>query len=120
MRTPNIKRLSLGDLVSLRSAIDRLLSGKRDELQRQLAELDGPIAVTGRKLSTKSLKGRKVAPKYRDPATGDTWAARGARPRWLVARLKQGKKLDDFLIDKSVVAASRKVSAAKKSRRKKK
>jgi hypothetical protein len=26
---------------------------------------------------------------------------RGARPRWLVAAIKGGKKLEDFLIDKS-------------------
>jgi hypothetical protein len=30
-----------------------------------------------------------------------TWAGRGARPVWLVAAIKGGKKLDDFLIDKS-------------------
>jgi DNA-binding protein H-NS len=46
------------------------------------------------------LKGRKVPPKYRGPS-GETWAGRGARPRWLVAAIKGGKKLDDFLIDKS-------------------
>jgi DNA-binding protein H-NS len=43
------------------------------------------------------LKGRKVPPKYRSPS-GETWAGRGARPRWLVAALKRGKKADDFLI----------------------
>jgi DNA-binding protein H-NS len=46
-----------------------------------------------------ALKGRKVPPKYRN-ASGETWAGRGARPRWLVAAIKEGKKLDDFLIDK--------------------
>ena len=34
-----------------------------------------------------------------DPV-GETWAGRGVRPRWLVAAIKGGKKLDDFLIDK--------------------
>src|SRR5262249_9538374 len=47
-----------------------------------------------------ALKGRKVPPKYRGPS-GETWAGRGARPRWLIAAIKGGKKLDDFLIDKS-------------------
>jgi DNA-binding protein H-NS len=59
------------------------------------------------------LKGAKVAPKYRGPG-GETWAGRGARPRWLVAMLKQGSKLDDFLIG----GATRK-RAAKKSRKRK-
>ena len=46
------------------------------------------------------MKGRKVPPKYRGPS-GETWAGRGVRPRWLVAAIKGGKKLEDFLIDKS-------------------
>jgi DNA-binding protein H-NS len=45
------------------------------------------------------LKGRKVPPKYRS-SSGETWAGRGAKPRWLVAAIKGGKKLDDFLLDK--------------------
>ena len=56
------------------------------------------------------MRGRKIAPKYRDPATGETWAGRGARPRWLVARLKAGKRLQDFLIEKK----ARKVKRRKK------
>lgn len=27
--------------------------------------------------------GTKVAPKYRDPATGQTWTGRGKAPRWI-------------------------------------
>jgi len=45
------------------------------------------------------LKGKKVPPKYRSPS-GETWAGRGARPRWLVEALKRGKKVEDFLIGK--------------------
>jgi DNA-binding protein H-NS len=44
--------------------------------------------------------GRKVPPKYR-VLLGETWAGRGVKPRWMVEQLKKGKKLDDFLIDKS-------------------
>jgi DNA-binding protein H-NS len=40
-----------------------------------------------------------VPPKYRGP-NGETWAGRGAKPRWLVAAMKKGKKLDSFLIHK--------------------
>lgn len=46
-----------------------------------------------------SLKGVKVKPKYRNPADkSETWSGRGLRPRWLVAAMKGGKKLDDFAI----------------------
>src|SRR5262249_59786930 len=73
-----------------------------------------PGAVFGRR---SALKGRKVAPKYRGPG-GETWAGRGARPRWLMALIKQGRKLDEFAIDKAL--AARKGRTAKKGRRKKK
>jgi DNA-binding protein H-NS len=59
--------------------------------------LDGGAPHYQRKAS---LKGKKVPPKYRSPS-GETWAGRGQKPRWLVAAIKRGKKLDDFLIDKS-------------------
>jgi DNA-binding protein H-NS len=57
------------------------------------------------------LKGTKVAPKFRSPK-GETWAGRGAKPRWLVAAIKDGKKLEDFAIEKTV-------GKAKKARKKK-
>jgi DNA-binding protein H-NS len=47
-----------------------------------------------------SLKGKKVPPKYRD-TSGNTWAGRGAKPRWLVAAIKDGKKLEDFAVEKT-------------------
>jgi len=31
----------------------------------------------------KSSSGSKVAPKYRDPATGATWTGRGKAPKWI-------------------------------------
>ena len=30
-----------------------------------------------------STSGTKVAPKYRDPATGQTWTGRGKAPKWI-------------------------------------
>jgi DNA-binding protein H-NS len=41
----------------------------------------------------------KVLPKYRNPKKrSETWAGRGKQPRWLVAQLRSGKKLEDFQI----------------------
>lgn len=42
--------------------------------------------------------GVKVAPKYCNPATGDTWSGRGLKPKWVAAALKGGRKLEDFAI----------------------
>jgi DNA-binding protein H-NS len=45
------------------------------------------------------LKGRTVAPKYRDPEnSSQTWAGRGQSPRWLAAYEQQGRKREEFLI----------------------
>ena len=46
------------------------------------------------------MKGRTVAPKYRNPKNrSETWAGRGAMPRWMAAEIKAGKKREDFAID---------------------
>lgn len=42
--------------------------------------------------------GRKVAPKYRNPATGETWTGRGLQPNWLKSALASGKQLSDFAL----------------------
>jgi DNA-binding protein H-NS len=89
-------------LMDLRDQVDQRLREYHVELQKQLeriALLGGERVQRGRGGGS-ALKGRKVPPKYRS-LSGDTWAGRGARPRWLVDAIKGGKKLDDFLIDKS-------------------
>ena len=50
------------------------------------------VFPSGRK-STKSRSAGKVAPKYRDPATGQTWTGRGKAPKWI-----DGKNREPFLI----------------------
>ena len=74
-----------------------MLLKRRAEIEKQLERM-GTIAVVVRG-GESVLKGRKVPPKYRGPS-GETWAGRGARPRWLVAAIRGGRKLDDFLIGK--------------------
>src|SRR5512133_2144508 len=90
--------ISPNQLASCRSA--RALQGGgeapltvelRAELEKQLAAIAGQPRPKG-----KSLKGKKVPPKYRSPS-GETWAGRGARPKWMVEALKKGKKMEDCL-----------------------
>src|SRR5262245_33134990 len=100
----NLSGMTVEELMDLRERVEGLLSERHDELQEQLERMDRAIAVVGGARVVggggSALKGRKVPPKYRGPS-GQTWAGRGARPRWLVAAIKGGKKLEDFLIDKS-------------------
>jgi DNA-binding protein H-NS len=109
MAKKSLATMSIDALVELRDDIGAMLARRAGELRNQLARFGGSeVSGTdvgngrrgrrGRKKGSK-LRGRKVAPKYRGPG-GETWAGRGARPRWLVAALKGGKKLDSFLIAK--------------------
>jgi DNA-binding protein H-NS len=101
--------MDVQSLMDLRKRVDERLTEYRVEMKKQLEEMGRAIGgerpAHGRGRGS-ALKGRKVAPKYRGPA-GETWAGRGARPRWLVAAIKEGKKLDDFLIDKSAARKKR-------------
>jgi DNA-binding protein H-NS len=93
----NLSAMSVDALLKMREDITKILDRKAHELRSQLSMLDG--GSVGRKPGS-SLKGKKVQPKYRNPSSGETWAGRGARPLWLVAALKKGKKVEDFLIEK--------------------
>lgn len=42
--------------------------------------------------------GAKVAAKYRNTATGDSWSGRGLQPKWLKAALAAGKKIEEFAV----------------------
>jgi DNA-binding protein H-NS len=100
----NLSGMSVEGLLDLRERVEETLHKRRAELQQQLAAFGGPRVVRG---GGSSLKGRKVPPKYRSPL-GETWAGRGAKPRWLVAAINRGRRLEDFLIDKSARKGRRK------------
>ncbi len=40
----------------------------------------------------------KVAAKFRNPATGESWSGRGLKPRWLKAAIADGAKPEDFAV----------------------
>lgn len=44
------------------------------------------------------VKSGSVKPKFRDPQTGMTWTGRGRTPLWLVTKVSEGKRREDFLI----------------------
>ena len=103
----NLSGMTVEALMDLRERVDGLLSERRAELDQQLERMG---VIGGRRVvrgGGSALRGRKVPPKYRGPS-GETWAGRGAKPRWLVAAIKGGKKFDDFLIDKSAPKRRRK------------
>jgi len=103
----SLSGMTVEALMDLQTRVDEALNERRAEIEKQLkmfAVVGGRRVVRG---GGSALKGRKVPPKYRGPS-GETWAGRGARPRWLVAAIKRGRKLEDFLIDKSARKGRRK------------
>ena len=122
MPSLNLENMDVNALIELRSEIDMTLTERSRDLQRQLSLLDGyghrgrgrPPARAQR---VSSLRGVKVAPKYRGPG-GETWAGRGATPRWLTALIKEGHSIEEFAIARGKrAAAAGKKSAAKKGRK---
>jgi hypothetical protein len=78
MANVNLSGMNVEALMDLRMRVDEMLLKHRAEIEQHLERMDRTIAVVGR---------RRIV--------------RGARPRWLVAAIKDGKKLDHYLIDKS-------------------
>src|SRR5262252_9113979 len=99
----SLSGMTVEALMDLRKRVDEMLLDHRAEIQKQIERMDRAIDLVGGRRVVRGggspLRGMKVPPKYRGPS-GETWAGRGARPLWLVAAIKGGKKLDDFLIDK--------------------
>jgi DNA-binding protein H-NS len=85
--------MSVDQLLTLRAY--KVLTDRAAQLRYDLSKLSG----TNRKVGGRSLKGRKAPVKYRDKS-GNTWAGRGAQPRWLREKLKAGGKLEDFVVAK--------------------
>ena len=90
-------------VLKLRNDISIVLSKRADALKQQLSSLTGTDVGNGRKRGRprrSSLKGRKVAAKYRSKKVPKlTWAGRGATPRWMREEMKAGKlKKQAFLI----------------------
>ena len=61
-----------------------------------VADLGGSRPPSGK--AKKARSGGKVAAKYRNASTGETWSGRGLQPRWLKAALASGRKLADFAL----------------------
>jgi DNA-binding protein H-NS len=109
VKKSGLANMTIDALITLRDNADRIIrtraKSERRALEKQLSRLSSYIGInteraTGKHKSS-SLKGRKVAPKYRNPANkSETWAGRGVRPRWLRAALKGGHKIEEFAIKK--------------------
>jgi DNA-binding protein H-NS len=95
---------SYKDLLAQRETLEQAIAqARQNEISAAVAkvrELVSEFGLTAQDVfpgrgaksgSTKTVS--KVAPKYRDPATGQTWTGRGKAPKWI-----EGKDRAPFVI----------------------
>ena len=93
MKRAELDHMNIDGLWALHVQITQVLEQK---IQKEKMDLEG-------RLKALRISERRpyppVRPKYRNPnRPSETWTGRGKQPRWLVAQLKSGKRIDDFRI----------------------
>ena len=115
-----LDRMSTDDLWSLHVEVSQLLEQRIQQeklrLEERLKRLQTPV-MSG--VASRRRPYPPVLPKYFNPdQPSETWAGRGKRPRWLVAQLKSGKRIEDFRIqvrDKRQIRNRRAESSRKRA-----
>ena len=98
---------SLKDLLAQRAALEQQIAETQErersdavaKVKSLMQEYGLSVAdLTSRAAKAPGAKASKVAAKYRNQATGETWSGRGLQPKWLKAAISGGAKLEDFVI----------------------
>ena len=102
---------SLQDLLAQRAEIEKkIMEVQREERAAAIAKvraLMSEFGLTAADISGKAPAVRsggaakpagKVAVKYRNASTGETWTGRGLQPKWLKAALAGGAKIEEFAV----------------------
>jgi DNA-binding protein H-NS len=101
---------TLNDLLAQKAALEKQIAdAQREERGNAIAKVRALMTEYGLSLADLGTRAPstagaprkssgKVAAKYRNPATGDTWSGRGLKPNWLRAALESGRKIEDFSI----------------------
>jgi DNA-binding protein H-NS len=98
---------TLNDLLAQKAALEKQIAdAQREERGAAIAKVKALMAEYGLSLADLGTRSAaaprkasgKVAAKYRNPATGDTWSGRGLKPNWLKAALESGRKIEDFAV----------------------
>ena len=99
----NVDRMTVKELLDLEAKLQKAIALAR---QRERASVKQEMTALAEKhgFTLSELvggrKGKSVAPKYANPDDpSQTWAGRGRKPLWLVAKMKKkGAKLKQFAI----------------------
>ena len=90
-----LDRMKTDDLWSLHVEISQLL---QQRIRQEKLRLEERLKLLRTPVSDRRPY-PPVTPKYRNPdQPSETWAGRGKQPRWLVAQLISGRRIEDFRI----------------------
>lgn len=100
---------TLQQLLDQKAALEKQIETTRKQAKSeaiaQVKSLMSEYGLTSADLAGKtvgkpasSVKGSKVAAKYRNNSTGESWSGRGLQPKWLKAALASGRKLEEFAV----------------------
>jgi DNA-binding protein H-NS len=100
---------TLQDLLAQKAALEKqIIDAQREERAAAVAQIKSLMSQFGLTLAdlgTRSAAvaprkagGGKVAAKYRNLETGETWSGRGLQPKWLKAALAAGRSISDFAL----------------------
>ena len=100
---------TLKELLNQKAELDKAIeSTRKEELANAIAQVKSLMLEYGLTVADFSVrsstrapsaaKGGKVAAKYRNSATGESWSGRGLQPKWLKAALASGRQLSDFAV----------------------
>ncbi len=106
---PDLSNLSVEELKRLQLEAEALIESKKDQAvedaYNQIIAIAENVGLSIEQILEMGAQKRKqttrksVEPRYRNPSNvEETWTGRGKQPRWLVAELEKGAKLEDFLI----------------------
>lgn len=106
---PDLSDLSVEDLKRLQAEAEVLIASKKDQAiedaYNQILAIAQGVGLTVEEILETGAQKRKkttrkaVEPRYRNTNNAaETWTGRGKQPRWLVAEIEKGAKLEDFLI----------------------
>jgi DNA-binding protein H-NS len=101
MPSHDLKSMSTDELWNLHQEVTSLLAEKMTaemaKLEQQLLKLrsgSNPVSLPRQRRPYP-----KVFPKYQNPKNpAESWSGRGKQPHWVRDQLRNGKKLDRFLI----------------------
>ena len=114
---PDISNLSVEELRSLTAEAEALIESKKDQeiedAYNNIIKIAESVGYSLEQLIEYGAQKRKkttrkaVEPRYRNTSNpAETWTGRGKKPRWLVAQIEKGAKLEEFPIFTQEIWAS--------------